>query len=104
TGAALPLGRLLEGPSLAQLARTLEAAADRSPAPAAQPRTDDETQLSHGQRSMWFLHQLAPESPAYHLARAFQLRGPLAAAALRRAFERLHERHAALRTTYAAVD
>jgi amino acid adenylation domain-containing protein len=56
--------------------------------------------LSAGQRALWFLHQLAPQSPARNVARAARLRGNLDVAALRRAFALLHARHAVLRTTY----
>lgn len=55
---------------------------------------------SHGQRRMWFLHQFAPESPAYTTATAFHIEGPLLIAGLERAINRLIERHAVLRTTF----
>ncbi|WP_394823181.1 amino acid adenylation domain-containing protein [Pendulispora albinea] len=56
--------------------------------------------LSHGQRALWFLHQNAPEDPAYNLVFACWLRRPLDAAAWRRALEKLVERHPSLRTRY----
>ena len=60
--------------------------------------------LSHGQRSLWFLHRLAPDSSAYNVAFAFRSRTKLDQVALRWAFQALLDRHAILRTTYSAGD
>lgn len=60
--------------------------------------------LSPGQRGLWFLHELAPDSVAYNIARAVRLRTALDVEALRRAFQTLLNRHAALRATFVTVD
>ena len=60
--------------------------------------------LSHGQQALWFLQQLAPESTAYHVARAVRIRSALDAPALRAALQTLVDRHASLRTTFPTVD
>src|SRR2546429_8209542 len=60
--------------------------------------------LAYGQQSLWFLHQIAPESPAYHVAFTAQICSDVDVPALRRAFQALVNRHAALRTTYAVRD
>jgi amino acid adenylation domain-containing protein len=60
--------------------------------------------LSQGQRSLWFVHQLAPQSAAYNLMYAWRVRSRVDTAALRRSFQSLVERHASLRTVYAARD
>lgn len=60
----------------------------------------DHAPLSHNQRSLWFLHRLAPESTAYHVSFAVKILSPLNATALKRAFEWLVERHPTLRTVY----
>src|SRR5271170_980423 len=60
--------------------------------------------LSYGQRSLWFLYQLAPGSPAYTITYAGRLSGDLDVPALERAAQALVERHATLRTTYAVHD
>ncbi|MGV0838480.1 amino acid adenylation domain-containing protein [Mycolicibacterium thermoresistibile] len=60
--------------------------------------------LSYGQRSMWFLYQLAPGSPAYNISYAGRICGPLDRVALQRAAQALIDRHAVLRTTYAVRD
>ncbi|MFL6200631.1 MAG: amino acid adenylation domain-containing protein, partial [Thermoanaerobaculia bacterium] len=63
----------------------------------------DRSALSHGQRSLWFLHHLAPVGGAYNIAAAMRLLTPVDAGALERAFQALVDRHAALRTTFPAV-
>lgn len=55
--------------------------------------------LSHGQRALWFLHQLNPTSAAYNLAFVVRVRSTLDEAALARAIVRTVERHPALRST-----
>ncbi|TCP59426.1 amino acid adenylation domain-containing protein [Tumebacillus sp. BK434] len=61
-------------------------------------------ELSYGQRSLWFLQKLAPESTAYHVARAVQLPADLEVPRLQRAFEQLTHRHDALRSVFVDVD
>jgi amino acid adenylation domain-containing protein len=60
--------------------------------------------LSYGQRSLWFLHRLAPGSPAYTITYAGRISGDLNVPALERAAQALVDRHAILRTTYAIRD
>jgi amino acid adenylation domain-containing protein/non-ribosomal peptide synthase protein (TIGR01720 family) len=56
-----------------------------------------------GQRQLWFLAQLGdPSSRAYNESKTLELGGPLARAPLRRALQWAHDRHDALRTTFAA--
>jgi amino acid adenylation domain-containing protein len=59
---------------------------------------------SYGQRSLWFLQHLAPQGGAYNIAAAARVRTPIDAGALERAFQALVDRHAALRTTFPAID
>ncbi|MCX6050466.1 MAG: beta-ketoacyl synthase N-terminal-like domain-containing protein, partial [Chloroflexi bacterium] len=56
--------------------------------------------LAHGQQALWFIHQSAPESSAYNVGLAFQIHSLLDVEALRQAFQRLVNRHPALRTTF----
>jgi hypothetical protein len=64
---------------------------------------DDRGRLTPGERALWFLQRFAPAGGAYNLAGAVRI-ADLDADALRRALVRLTARHAALRTTYPAVD
>ena len=56
---------------------------------------------SYNQRAMWFLWQMAPESPAYIVAIAARVGSVVDVDALRRALQSLIDRHPALRTTLA---
>jgi len=56
--------------------------------------------LSHGQRALWFIYQLAPRSSAYNLVYAARVRAPLDAALLERAARSLLRRHPILTATY----
>ncbi|MEW6367287.1 MAG: amino acid adenylation domain-containing protein [Acidobacteriota bacterium] len=102
----IPLERIFEGPTIAELAR--EAWARRTaparpyvPAPPAESMTKHP--LSAGQRALWFLHQLEPESAAYNVPAAVRLLGDLDVPALHRAFGSLAGRHPILRMTFASV-
>ncbi|MEE9385054.1 MAG: MupA/Atu3671 family FMN-dependent luciferase-like monooxygenase [Nannocystaceae bacterium] len=66
------------------------------------PRRSDPrpARLSLAQERLWVLHQLEPESTAYHVPSAFRLRGRLDAVALRRAIDVVVQRHEVLRTTF----
>jgi hypothetical protein len=59
---------------------------------------------SFAQARLWFLDQWEPGSPAYNIAAAVRLAGPLFAPALARALNEIVRRHEALRTRFAAVD
>ncbi|HKV09540.1 MAG TPA: amino acid adenylation domain-containing protein, partial [Thermoanaerobaculia bacterium] len=99
------LSGLLAGWSLEELAdRILDGLATPRPA-GGSSAVEEEGGLSAGQQGLWFLHRLAPDSAAYNIAGAARLlstAGPFDPEALRRAFQRLLDRHAALRTTFAA--
>ncbi|HYP52501.1 MAG TPA: amino acid adenylation domain-containing protein, partial [Pyrinomonadaceae bacterium] len=107
-GVTLPMVSFLQSPSVAQLAAQalVQLASNASPVPPmavnVAAETSAEHALSYGQRSLWFLHELAPDSPAYNITSAMRLRAALDIPALRRAFLTLVERHPSLRTTFAA--
>jgi amino acid adenylation domain-containing protein len=105
-GVVLPLAAFLESPSIAQLAAHAQAqlAAVGAQAPGQAQESSAEQGLSRGQQSLWFLHQLAPESTAYNLVSAMRVRTPLDDAAFARALQALAARHQSLRTTFHAVD
>lgn len=75
-----------------KLARKLLRAGARHTAPAGG--------VSRGQQAMWFLHQLAPDSPAYHFLFAALVKAEVDVDALRRACQWLLDRHDALRTSF----
>jgi amino acid adenylation domain-containing protein len=60
--------------------------------------------LSFAQTRLWFVHQLAPDSPAYNIPLAIELSGMLDVEALRRSLSEIVRRHEVLRTRFVAVD
>ncbi|PEL52431.1 non-ribosomal peptide synthetase [Bacillus wiedmannii] len=60
--------------------------------------------LSHGQRSMYFMYRLAPNSSAYHISKALRICGPIDIPKLSDAFQTIINSHAILRTTYGLQD
>lgn len=59
--------------------------------------------LSAAQRRLWVLHQLDAAKWEYVVPAAYRIRGPLDIGALRRACDRLVDRHEILRTRYVAT-
>ena len=100
-GVELPLTALFEAPTIAQLARRIEAArggADRGdvvPVPLHVP-----TPLSSAQQRLWIVDQLNPGRSAYNLPFFARLEGELDPAALAGALVALAQRHEALRTRF----
>ncbi|MGO9652718.1 amino acid adenylation domain-containing protein [Mycobacterium sp.] len=120
-GIVVPVIVLLNGPTITQLAARLgdrldgvdparpdpTPAADTRETPPDKPQADVSASvhpLSYGQRSLWFLHKLAPASPAYTITYAGRITGDVDASALERAAQALVEGHPILRTTYAVHD
>jgi amino acid adenylation domain-containing protein len=60
--------------------------------------------VSFSQRRLWFLEQLTPGEPTFHMPYAMWLEGPLDVDALQRAMDAMVERHSVLRTSIVAVD
>src|SRR5215213_3434465 len=105
---AVPLTAFLEGTSIAELAtRVVEQEQVNSGErrhPAGEPIARTSAPLSVGQRALWFLQQVDPESAAYNLAGALRVLSPLRVPALQRAFQQLVKRHVSLRTTFPSRD
>jgi len=100
-GIEIPLRNFFRRPTIAGLA------ADLASQPATRPdeveaglRVGALPTLSFGQRRLFFLYQLDPDSPSYNIPLAIELHGRLNVAALERAIEVLLHRHDVLRTRY----
>ena len=63
-----------------------------------------ELPLSFAQQRLWFLDQLQPGLPAYNIAKAIRLTGPLNQAALEQSFGKIAMRHEVLRSTFPSMD
>ena len=104
-GIELPLRALFETPTVAGLARTIDAAC-RDPALPAEPALEAQPEITSGalsfaQERLWFLDRLMPGTATYNIPIALRLRGALDAVALGRGLASVVERHAVLRTTFA---
>ncbi|HEX9708063.1 MAG TPA: amino acid adenylation domain-containing protein, partial [Steroidobacteraceae bacterium] len=60
--------------------------------------------LSYQQQRLWFIEQLDPGNPVYHLGGAIRMTGPLDVAALGHAINGIVARHEALRTRFVLID
>ena len=107
TGLNVPFAFFLGDMSIAGLASYLLEhqgdAADRQPATPPGDRTAGHP-LTYGQRALWFLYRMTPESAAYNLTNAARFVSPVDIEALRRSFQRLVKRHPSLRTTFRERD
>ncbi|RKH55730.1 non-ribosomal peptide synthetase, partial [Corallococcus llansteffanensis] len=103
-GAELPLRALFEAPTVEALARRLEQAS--RPNLLAMEATEGEhaRPLSFAQQRLWFIDQLEPGSPLYHVPLAVRLEGVLEVPALQSALDEVLRRHEALRTTFNVRD
>ena len=101
--AELGLGAFYAAPTVADIAQAVEEARTAGTA-------QDEVSLlnrfpvSRSQLGMWFLGQLSPGEPTFHIPYAISLDGPLDAGALQRALDAAVVRHAVLRTSIIAYD
>jgi len=105
TGFRLDVGSILDGVTIRELGkqildRSSSTGFDGTAVAVTVSPSSSPYPLSHGQEALWFLHQLAPESSAYHVTQAARLVEPLSMAALRAALQALVRRHPSLRTTF----
>jgi amino acid adenylation domain-containing protein/FkbM family methyltransferase len=105
----MPLRRLFELPTIAELAASIAETKQIGSSPAALSPIEKadragELSLSFAQERLWFLHQMEPESSAYNLFTGIRLHGPLNVAAFAQTLQEIVRRHEILRTTFATVD
>jgi amino acid adenylation domain-containing protein/non-ribosomal peptide synthase protein (TIGR01720 family) len=103
-GVVFGISALLRNPSIVEIAAQLREQLPVQSRVRGVVQSDDVFPLSHGQKALWFLQQVAPQSAAYNIARAARIVSPLDTQAFRRALQSLVDRHAALRTNFNAVD
>ena len=108
-GINLSIASLLQGPTISSLVAEalgyldLPAASKEAPLVLAQD-VSNESPLSYGQQTLWFLHQLLPEEISFNVAGAIRILGDLDVPALERAFEQLVARHESLRSTFHVLE
>ncbi|NOX38147.1 MAG: amino acid adenylation domain-containing protein [Calditrichaeota bacterium] len=105
-GVTIPIATLLQGPSIRELVEVIRQQVEPATATVEVPEKApvEESQekvfpLSHGQRAMWFQHQLSPES-IYNIVYAVRILDRIDIAALKGAIQQVVQRHEALRTTF----
>jgi acyl-CoA synthetase (AMP-forming)/AMP-acid ligase II/acyl carrier protein len=86
-GVSLSVADVLQS-SVAQLVARISSQAPESKM-ATEPIESSEAPLSYGQRALWFLHELAPESAAYNIAAAARIHSTLDVDALKHALQKL---------------
>jgi amino acid adenylation domain-containing protein len=118
-GMAMPMGSVLNGPNIRDLSipvleKLLESAGNYATS-SGEGSTDlvpfeasgempSVLPLSEGQRALWFLNRLAPESSAYNLIFSGKFRPLLDIEAMKKAFTMLFERHPLFDVTFTTRD
>ncbi len=117
-GMSMPMGSVLNGPNIRDLSiPVLEKLIESGGAAGAQGTSGIDAAslvpfeatgempeafpLSEGQKALWFLNRLAPDSSAYNLVFSGKFRPLLDIAAMKKAFALLFERHPLIDTTFA---
>ncbi|MCP4663769.1 MAG: non-ribosomal peptide synthetase, partial [bacterium] len=98
-GSELALSDFFAAPRIAELAARIEGA-ERAQSPITRVAHKGPLPLSFAQQRLWFLHQLEPENPEYHMPAAVAVDGPLEVAVLRRSLDEIVRRHETLRTRF----
>jgi amino acid adenylation domain-containing protein len=107
-GLIWPMTKFLEGASITQLA--MEGLTQITNCPSVPKNTfiptdnDSKFFLSYNQKSLWFLHQIAPESGAYNISCAVRVHADIDVSFLILTLQILISRHPCLRTTYTIYD
>ncbi len=107
-GVVLPSGYFPLGPSISTVAIeicTQLSEIHATPGEDIKPMRTVATEhpLSFGQKALWFLHQLSPQSIAYNITFTARILSELDIPSLHRSFQALVDRHAALRTTFVTL-
>lgn len=119
-GMSMPMGSVLNGPNIHDLSipvleKLLESGGGGDSVSTGADATDlvefeatgempEVFPLSEGQKALWFLHRLAPDSSAYNLVFSGKFRPLLDIDAMKEAFALLFERHPLIDVTFTTKD
>jgi amino acid adenylation domain-containing protein len=104
TGRVISPEVLLGEISVAELAAQLESSNQAEEPLRSYSHESEHHPLTKGQAGLWFLHQVDPGSSAYNIASAVRVLSKFEPAILKKAFQSLVDRHAALRSTFSLID
>ncbi|MEU0127148.1 amino acid adenylation domain-containing protein [Streptomyces sp. NPDC006289] len=103
-GAEIAVRTLFEHPTVAGLARVLDAPGRARPPVVPAALRPDPLPLSYAQQRLWFLNRLEGPGSAYNIPLVLELHGTLDPDAMRAALADVVERHEALRTLFPERD
>lgn len=103
-GIALTLTDVFENPTLRALARVAKVGAASAMAEIVPLPESSHYALSHAQKRLWTVDQMAGGSAQYNMFGAFLIKGALDVDVFESAFNALIKRHEALRTTFITVE
>ncbi|MCD6571340.1 MAG: amino acid adenylation domain-containing protein, partial [Deltaproteobacteria bacterium] len=105
-GIDLPVRSVFEEPTIEGLCRVI-ASLDSSEYKYRQIEVlpkQDHYELSHAQKRLWFLDQMAPDTATYNIPMAVVLEGDLDVGAMRDALQAVVDRHESLRTIFKDIE
>jgi amino acid adenylation domain-containing protein len=104
----LPLQKIFEFPTIAELAteiETIQSVANSLVSPPILPVSrENHLPLSFAQQRLWFIEQLQSDNPAYNITSAVRVQGNLNITALESCFQAIISRHESLRTGFSTVE
>ncbi|MBW4546343.1 MAG: amino acid adenylation domain-containing protein [Symplocastrum torsivum CPER-KK1] len=104
----LPISSLFASPTVAELAKRIEASHQEKPflqAPPIRPVSRNQNlPLSWNQQRLWFLAQLEPNSPVYNEPFTIRFGGAIDVDALSKALNEIIKRHESLRERFITID
>lgn len=104
----LPLRYVFEFPTIAELAKGVEAMKQSQNVLAIPPLVpvsrDSNLPLTYAQEGLWFIHQLNPDLPIYNSPAAVRLTGSLNIPAFEKSLNEILRRHEALRTKFTLAE
>jgi amino acid adenylation domain-containing protein len=103
-GVDIPLQRLFEFPTIAELAKDIQQASLQGVSAITPVPRDGNLPLSFAQARLWLLEQLNPDSGIYNMPAKVCLVGELNVAVLEQSINEIIRRHEVLRTSFTSVD
>ncbi|MFJ1865955.1 amino acid adenylation domain-containing protein [Streptomyces sp. NPDC088097] len=103
-GTEVSVRTLFEAPTVAEFAAAVERGTRPERRPLVRTTHGPATPVSYAQARLWFLHELDPDSTAYHMGESFRLTGEVDHTALATAVAGLAQRHESLRTRFDVAD